>query len=454
MFLVSLTVQAVDHTFNYQGELIDSGIPADGTYDIAIQAFDAASLGNTVGIASIHNGVTVSDGLFTLNNVDIDMGTFDGLDLWLQISVKQPLDVTYTQLTPLQKLYSVPYATSLIDKGATNGQVLTFNNVDGWLPADANSGTDNQNIENLSLSGTVLSIGIEDGNTQSVNLLSLQDGSGTDNQNLSLVGNTLSISNGTGVTFSGWDINNTDDFSGNYNDLTNQPTIPAASPWNTNGTEINYLNNVGIGNTNPSAKLEVTGQIKITGGSPGADKVLTSDATGLASWETISAPAAATYSIGDYAHGGVVFWVSPNGEHGKVVHIYDSISNIWSNLTSVNIGNSARDDKSGAMNTIKIILQSGHTFSAAIMCKELSYGGFDDWYLPAIDELVQIMDNRAIINTTTATYGGDFISSNYHWSSTEEDSSHAWALSYFHNSGNPTSTTKGTAWNVKAVRAF
>lgn len=42
--------------------------------------------------------------------------------------------------------------------------------------------------------------------------------------------------------------------------------------------------NVGIGNVNPGAKLEVTGQVKITGGSPAAGKVLTSDAAGLASW--------------------------------------------------------------------------------------------------------------------------------------------------------------------------
>lgn len=43
---------------------------------------------------------------------------------------------------------------------------------------------------------------------------------------------------------------------------------------------------VGIGTANPGAKLEVAGQIKITGGTPGADKVLTSDASGLAAWKT------------------------------------------------------------------------------------------------------------------------------------------------------------------------
>lgn len=43
--------------------------------------------------------------------------------------------------------------------------------------------------------------------------------------------------------------------------------------------------NVGIGTTSPGAKLEVAGQVKIAGGSPGSGKVLTSDATGLASWQ-------------------------------------------------------------------------------------------------------------------------------------------------------------------------
>lgn len=44
--------------------------------------------------------------------------------------------------------------------------------------------------------------------------------------------------------------------------------------------------NVGIGTSSPdaAAMLDVAGQIKITGGSPGMDKVLTSDAAGLAAW--------------------------------------------------------------------------------------------------------------------------------------------------------------------------
>jgi trimeric autotransporter adhesin len=49
---------------------------------------------------------------------------------------------------------------------------------------------------------------------------------------------------------------------------------------------ITYFNwgNVGIGTSTPWAKLEVAGQVKITGGTPWVGKVLVSDAAGLASW--------------------------------------------------------------------------------------------------------------------------------------------------------------------------
>ena len=66
-------------------------------------------------------------------------------------------------------------------------------------------GTDDQNIESLAVNTTtnVLTVGIEDGTSQTVNLSHLDD-AGTDDQNLSLSGTTLSIEDGTGVDLSGF----------------------------------------------------------------------------------------------------------------------------------------------------------------------------------------------------------------------------------------------------------
>jgi hypothetical protein len=62
-----------------------------------------------------------------------------------------------------------------------------------------------------------------------------------------------------------------------------------ASPWIITGANLGYsAGNVGIGTTAPSAKLEIQGSansiLKISDGNQGSGKVLTSDATGQASW--------------------------------------------------------------------------------------------------------------------------------------------------------------------------
>lgn len=59
------------------------------------------------------------------------------------------------------------------------------------------------------------------------------------------------------------------------------------SLWTESGSDIyRPSNNVGIGIVPVGAKLDVNGQVKIRGGSPGAGKVLTSDASGIGSWAT------------------------------------------------------------------------------------------------------------------------------------------------------------------------
>jgi len=80
-----------------------------------------------------------------------------------------------------------------------------------------------------------------------------------------------------------------------FNNPTGNPTtgggvVGVGSGAPANSFYINSSGNVGIGTAAPGAKLEIAGQIKITGGVPGANKVLTSDAAGLASWQAPSSP--------------------------------------------------------------------------------------------------------------------------------------------------------------------
>jgi Thrombospondin type 1 domain len=59
--------------------------------------------------------------------------------------------------------------------------------------------------------------------------------------------------------------------------------------WLKSGTNISYTGgNVGIGTASPTAKLEIVGNMKLTDGSQGVGKILTSDANGLASWMALT----------------------------------------------------------------------------------------------------------------------------------------------------------------------
>jgi hypothetical protein len=113
--------------------------------------------------------------------------------------------------------------------------------------------------------------------------------------------------------------------------------------WNVGTGMFNNGTRVGIGTVNPGAALEVAGQVKITGGIPGAGKVLTSDATGLAYWTwavvatSLSIPGSITWSTLFYSGGA---WQAGTG-----------IYNAWGNI---GIGGTAVSDS-------RLILNSGLT---------------------------------------------------------------------------------------------
>jgi len=103
---------------------------------------------------------------------------------------------------------------------------------------------------------------------------------------------------------------------------------------------IQQTGNVGIGTINPLAKLDVAGQIKITDGTHGAGKVLTSDANGLATWTT---PTGGSSNLADgTAAGNTTYW---NGTD------WVETSNLFSNGTNVGIGTTTPTSQFDIMGT-------------------------------------------------------------------------------------------------------
>lgn len=95
--------------------------------------------------------------------------------------------------------------------------------------------------------------------------------------------------------------------------------------------------NVGIGTNTPVTTLDVNGQVKISGGSPGADKVLVSDASGLASWTNSS------INTGAFAYsGGATPQTIPTST--SVVMAFPSIFVVSNNYSTVDNSYTAPTD--------------------------------------------------------------------------------------------------------------
>jgi hypothetical protein len=171
-----------------------------------------------------------------------------------------------------------------------------------------------------------------------------------------------------------------------------------------------------------------------------------------------------TYSIGDFAHGGIVFWVDETGKHGLVCAKVDQSAPVrWNAGTNGSTFAKGVGVYSGKANTEIIILfnliigDDSNPYAARI-CNEtqITEGGktYDDWYLPSIYELTLMHQNKTTINTTASANGGSDLTTHY-WSSTESQLAGALGLSFIAPyDGIVFETNKTYAGVVRAVRAF
>jgi len=173
-----------------------------------------------------------------------------------------------------------------------------------------------------------------------------------------------------------------------------------------------------------------------------------------------------THYIGEAFGGGVIFhlWKDALGvEHGLIVDKTDlSTSKAWSNIYQNLIGSTAQSSWDGLSNSNAIVGQAGHENSAAALCLNSTNGGQSDWYLPSIDELERLYQNRLEVNSSLRSISGATelkrigINGNspVYWSSTESDGTFgAWDFAFTDGDANDFNDKLYTHY-VRAVRAF
>ncbi len=222
----------------------------------------------------------------------------------------------------------------------------------------------------------------------------------------------------------------------------------------------------------PVSKTADGSETKVT---PGTNVTVTG-VGGTTSPYVVNASGASTCSVGDFAHGGIVFWVDETGEHGLVCAKKDQktsnnpgaeflrwMAGKWDDTWARGDGPYAGDLNTSIIIAATVAIGDDADTFAARVCNELhlpdsgiTYG---DWYLPSKYELNLMYQNKAIIDST-ATAPGNGGSTFYYgrgehdyWSSTERSAYHAWYQSL--TTGHQTDQKdKARKHRIRAVRAF
>jgi trimeric autotransporter adhesin len=108
--------------------------------------------------------------------------------------------------------------------------------------------------------------------------------------------------------------------------------------------------NVGIGISDPTAKVDIIGTIKIADGTQGANKVLTSDANGLASWQNPAATAAGILPGNGNTGIGTNVLQNNSGDYNAAFGAFSLISNTTGNFNAALGYNALRNNSTTSGN--------------------------------------------------------------------------------------------------------
>ena len=138
------------------------------------------------------------------------------------------------------------------------------------------------------------------------------------------------------------------------------------------------------------------------------------------------------------------------------IHPTDNSEGVLWGDVGIPIGPGAQSDTNGFTNTVAIVGALGEGSYAAKVCSDLSFGGYDDWYLPAKNQMREIyyqMNNISKGDYEQEWTNFSLLSLGFCWTSTESlenPASNAWDI--FFIDGTPGSFNKDTLFIVRCVR--
>jgi hypothetical protein len=174
----------------------------------------------------------------------------------------------------------------------------------------------------------------------------------------------------------------------------------------------------------------------------------------VASPYVVSTTSPCGLAIGQTYQGGIIFYLDASGCHGLISAPTDqNTSARWyhgSYVTTYAYGYGLFE---GKYNTEMIAsYQDGDETCAGGICRDLSLGGYTDWYLPSIEELNKMYQNIGQGNALGLGNVGGF-ANKYYWSSSEGSINTAWRFPFF-SYGLLVHGAKEYQYYVRAVRAF
>ncbi len=210
----------------------------------------------------------------------------------------------------------------------------------------------------------------------------------------------------------------------------------------TNPTIVN--NTVASGNGTGSFSSNIT---NLTANTPYYVRAYATNSIGTAYGNEINfiTSTASSFTIGQSYGGGIIFYIDGTGQHGLISATSDqsSIGTDWGCYGTTITGADGTAIGTGNQNTIDITNGCSTAGIAARICYDLTLNTYSDWFLPSIDELNLMYQQKNGI--------GGFANEDY-WSSTEVSANHARTI-YF-SGGVPSNTMKSYPANVRAIRAF